>query len=432
MSDEKRFFRYVIPSVGGMLVSALYFIVDGIFVGRGVGTVGLAAVNISIPFITILFAVTDMAVMGGATITSIRFGEGDKPGANRSFLVTLSAILVFSVFISLVAFFFAEELALFLGASEFLMQPTADYLRYYTGFSFFFCSAMLLSAFVRCDGNPQLAFWGMVAGAGSNIFLDWLFIFPFGWGIKGAAVASGLGQIFACAMLLSHFVRKKGFLHFTSRFAEKGLIREITLRGFPEFVSHMSQPVIIFCYNLLVIKLLGEIGVAAFSTVSYIVCLIVCTFFGVSQGVQPLISYSYGEKNVKSEKNFFRMGFVLNVFLAVFVNLLLLVAGKQIAGLFNPDPVMIQNAYDCMKVYDISFIFASVNIIFTTYYLATKRTAQSLTISVLRTFVLSSICIFSIPAIFGSEYIWTGIIVAEGIVMLIAICLKWHESKTRA
>lgn len=167
MSQKKEFYRLVIPSVGAMLVSALYVVVDGIFVGQGVGMDGLAAVNIAVPFLTILTAITMMVTMGGATITAIRFGQEDTAGANRSFHASSQIILGFSALMGVFSWLFPCEIAQFLGASPTLLPDTATYLKYYVLFSIFSaapCFCPLLSAAMAHPGLPSGAWrWGLSA-----------------------------------------------------------------------------------------------------------------------------------------------------------------------------------------------------------------------------------------------------------------------------
>lgn len=429
---KKQFYDFVIPSIGAMLVTGLYFVVDGIFIGRGVGTEALAAVNIAVPFISILTAVTMMLTMGGATITSMSFGKGDTKKGNNAFNTTLWIVVGFAFILMLVSILFPEKIASLLGASDLLLEGTATYIRYYVMFGIFFCGSMSLSAFVRNDGNPKLAFGGMIVGAVSNIFLDWLFIFPLGMGIMGAAIASGLGQILSCLVLSTHFFKKKGVLRIRKPIKEKNLIRDIMKVGFPEFITQMSQPVIILCYNFIVLEAFGEIGVSAFSVISYLLVVIGAVFMGLAQGIQPLISRSRGEGNKEAEKFFLKKGLRLNVILAVIVYLVMVVFGKNIISIFNTDPKLIEIAYNCIIVYGINFIFASVNIVYTTYYLATGMTKPAIVIAVLRSFIVNTICIFIFPAIFGINAIWVGMIFAELIVMIFALWIGSKINKERA
>lgn len=421
MSDTKKFYRFVIPAIGSMLVTGLYFVVDGIFVGRGVGINGLAAVNIAVPFISLLTAVTMMITMGGATLTSISFGKGENSRANNYFNLSLVMVVLFALSLSTISILFPTQIARLLGASNLLLEETAAYLKYFVLFGIFFCGSATLSAFIRNDGNPQLAFWGMIVGAVSNVFLDWLFIFPLQMGLKGAAIASGLGQVLACCVLSLHFIRKKGILQIAKPYAEKGIILQILKVGMPEFVTQMSQPITILCYNYVVLNAFGEIGVSAFSVISYILVVVIGIFTGLAQGIQPLISRSAGEGNKEKERFFFREGMLLNIFLSIAIYFVMIIFGKRIISVFNGDKNLIHIAYQCILTYGICFIFAAVNIVYTTYYLATKNTKKAVWIAILRSVIFNSICIFMMPALIGVKAIWTGMVVAEFLVMLMAI-----------
>ena len=343
------------------------------------------------------------------------------------FRLSILLVFAFSALMTVISFFFSEAIARLFGASDLLLKDTADYIRYFVMFGIFFCCSNTLSAFVRNDGNPRLAFWGMIVGAVSNVFLDWLFIFPLQMGIKGAAIASGLGQVLACMVLISHFIKKRGELTLALPQMSMRSAGQIIKTGLPEFITQMSQPVVILCYNFLILKTFGEIGVSAFSVISYLVVVILGIFTGLAQGIQPLLSRSFGEGNVAAEKFFFRKGLGLNVILAAGVYLIMMLFGKTIISIFNSDPELISLAYECFQIYGLNFIFAAANIVFIVYYLATKQTKQAMLLSAMRSFVTSTIFIFLIPAVFGAEAVWFGIIVAEATVTLVALLFGVRE-----
>ena len=221
-SKAKTLFHYIVPALGGQFVTYLYNVVDGIFVGRGVGAAALGAVNIAVPFITSVVAIAAMFPMGGATVVAIRMGRGDKEGANHAFMTAFSLTLAVSVLLTIIGMVFSQQIVDISGGSELsaeMREMARQYLFYCCAFSVPMLMSTCLSVFVRNDGSPTLSFVGMCVGAAANIFLDWLFIFPFGKGLVGAAVASGLGQILAVLVLLTHFLRKKaicGSGHFVS------------------------------------------------------------------------------------------------------------------------------------------------------------------------------------------------------------------------
>lgn len=214
-AKTKSLFGYIFPALGGLFVTYLYNVVDGIFVGQGVGSAALGAVNIGVPFITSVVAVAAMFPMGGATVIAIRMGRGDEKGANHAFMTAFSLTALLSGLLMAVGMGFSQQIADLSGArglSTVMREMSAQYLFYYSAFSIPMLMNTCLSVFVRNDGSPTLSFSGMCAGVAANIFLDWLFIFPLDMDIIGAAVASGLGQVLSILVLLSHFVQKKGAL----------------------------------------------------------------------------------------------------------------------------------------------------------------------------------------------------------------------------
>lgn len=192
-AKTKSLFGYIFPAMGGLFVTYLYNVVDGIFVGQGVGAAALGAVNIGVPFITFVVAIAAMFPMGGATVVAIRMGREDKDGANRAFMTAFSLTLFISLILLIIGMVFSQQIVDLSGARELskeMREMSADYLFYYSAFSVPMLMSTCLSVFVRNDGSPTLSFVGMCIGAVANIFLDWLFIFPFGMGVIGAAVAS--------------------------------------------------------------------------------------------------------------------------------------------------------------------------------------------------------------------------------------------------
>lgn len=225
---------YIFPAMGGLFVTYLYNVVDGIFVGQGAGSAALGAVNIGVPFITFVVAVAAMFPMGGATVVAIRIGRGDKEGANHAFMTAFTLTALLSVVLMMIGMIFSQQIVDISGAyklSDTMRKMSADYLFYYTAFSIPMLISTCLSVFVRNDGSPALSFIGMCVGAIANIFLDWLFIFPLNMGIIGAAVASGLGQVFSVIVLLLHFVKKKGQLRIKAFKIDISLIKKYAREG---------------------------------------------------------------------------------------------------------------------------------------------------------------------------------------------------------
>lgn len=422
----KEFFRYVLPSMGAMLFNALYSVVDGVFVGKGVGSLGLAAVNLALPFIGLAGAIAVMLVMGAATISAVSIGQKRYDKANAVFNNACLVVGALAVVFSVVLCALADHFARLSGAEGELMRLTAIYIRSYMGFGVFFCASFLLSAFVRNDGDPGLAFVGMLSGTLCNIFLDWLFIFPLNLGIFGAGFASGLSTVVSFSILMLHFVKKRGILRFTKPRFSWSLTCESVKRGFPAFVTEIYGPVTIQCYNMVIMASYGDFGVSAFSMIGYLLWVMLALISGVAQGVQPLVSVSYGEKNHRAERFYLNCGLVLNIILAVFMYAASVLFGQQAYSIFSDDKALIDLACEGSIYIGASMVISAVNICYTSYFLATQRTGQSLLLAVSRAFIFAIPCIMLMPALFGKSAVWSGMIVSEAFVAILAIILYIH------
>lgn len=426
-AKARSLFGYILPAMGGLFVTYLYNVVDGIFVGQGVGAAALGAVNIGVPFITSVVAAAAMFPMGGATVVAIRMGRGDKTGANRAFMTAFSLTLLISLILMAVGMVFSQQIVDMSGARELskeMREMSSDYLFYYAAFSVPMLMSTCLSVFVRNDGSPMLSFAGMCTGAVANIFLDWLFIFPFGMGVIGAAVASGSGQIFSMLILLSHFARKKGKLRIQFFKTDFLLIKKICRRGVPEAVTQLTTPVTALCYNLMLAGLIGDIGVSTFSVLSFIYSLANAVLSGVAQGLQPLWGRCYGKQDTEAIGWYFRCGIIINSILSVFIYGLLFVFDTPVIRIFNRDAELVQTASAALPLFALSFIPMSVNLIYTAFLFSTKRTGTANVIAVSRGIVVKALAIFFIPMLLGVNAIWIAPLIAEMITLILAIWLS--------
>ena len=422
----KQLCSYIFPAVGSLFVTYLYNVMDGIFVGQGVGSAALGAVNIGVPFITFAVAIVAMFPMGGATIIAIRMGRDDKDGANNAFMTALTLTVLTAVILTIAGTVFSQQIVDLSGArklGEEMRRMSADYLFYYSAFSLPMLMSNCLSVFVRNDGSPTLSFVGMCAGAVSNIFLDWLFIFPLQMGVIGAAVASGLGQIVSLLVLLSRFIRKHGNLRIRRFTIQPVLIKKICKRGAPEAVTQLTTPVTALCYNLVLAGLVGDIGVSTYSVLSFIYSLANAVLSGVAQGLQPLWGNSYGKQDTKEINDYFRFGIAINLVLSVLVSAGLILFNEPAIRIFSQDIDLIKAASKALPVFALSFIPMALNLIYTSLLYSTKRTRQSDIIAICRGIVIKAIAIFCIPILLGTKTIWAAPFVAEMITFAIAVVL---------
>lgn len=422
-SRMKKLLKLVLPSVLSQVCMFLFTIVDGIFVGNGVGATALGAVNIVLPYILILLALYMLVAVGGATVTAIRFGRGDKEGANLAFLHAFAAIFAVSVVLTVVGVCFTRQLGYLLGANEAYIDYVTDYTFWYSVFIIPAGLSILLQFFGRNDGASMLVMVSTAVCSALNIFLDWLFVFPMQMALKGAAIATGISQTVGFLMLLSHFVLKKGDLRIRRFRPDAKLFRKILMRGAPESIAQFASPVSILCLNYVMLRMIGEIAVNAFSVIGYIASFSVAVFYGVSEGAQPLIGNAYGEKNESDLKFYFRVSLLIAFVGSLLLYLLFLIVSPNICRLFGLDAETLAFAVQKLPKYAINFVFMSLNTILSAYLYSTKRTGAAVTLNLLRSFVFTVSVILILPALFGAELIWYTAAVYEALSLLAALLL---------
>lgn len=426
---KRNLVRYILPTVAGFVCTFLYVVVDGIFVGRGVGVDALGAVNIALPFTLLITALATLMSIGGTTITAIRLGRGDEEGANDAFLHAATAALFIGVVLMLVGMVFPRQIGAASGANDTFLDLTAEYIFYYSAFSLPFVASVILQGFVRNDGSPILVSASVIAGAALNVFLDWLFVFPLQMGVAGAAIASGLGQAAGLILLLTHFVRRQGALRFRRFAPSPALWGKIFKRGLPEMITQFGTPVMTMCMNLVLIRELGDLSVSAFSVLSYLTSLTQGVFLGVSEGMQPLLGRSYGRKDPGDLHWYFRAGLFLNLGGSGVLYLLFLLVGGPVCALFNPDPALVETATAALPAFAWAFLPMSLNLVLSAYLYSTKRTAQAVAVAVCRCLVLNTACILLLPAVLGSGVVWYSVGAAETLSLLIAAALTRRSER---
>lgn len=425
---NKKLLKYVLPTVLSSVSYFLFTIVDGIFVGQGIGEDALGAVNILYPFIMVANAFNMMLTIGGITVAAIRFGRGDKDGARRVFMHAVTLMAVLSVLISVLGMSLTRPIGRMLGATDTYIDYVYDYLFWYSVFIIPSSFSVLLQGFVRNDNSPVLVMAAVITGSALNIFLDWLFVFPLGMGLAGAAVATGISQTVTLIVVLFHFILKHGDLRFGKFKPEWHLFGKIIMRGFPETISQFASPVAIVCTNYVLLAKVGEIGVNAFSVIGYVASFAIAVFAGVATGSQPLFGQCYGDKNGEDMKYYFRAGIVINIIGSAAVYVILLFVGGPICKLFGTEKTTLDYVVKVMPIYGWGFIIMSINTLISAYLYSTKRTKESVIINLLRSFVFTTASIFALPAIFGGAAIWYTFGVYEILSLAVSVfVLKFSE-----
>jgi len=421
-SVNKAFFRYLIPSLLGMLLVAVNIVIDGIMVGNKLGSTALAGIGIASPVYTLFLAMSLWIGIGGATLYSRLMGAGDKYAARRIYTQSLILIFVCTVVIGVVAFLFKGQLVYALGANEDTFPYAAAYMRIMLLFGFVFTVENALSVFVRNDGNPNLAMIAQITFALSNIGINYLILYVFDGGVAavalGTIIAAGLGLL----VLLTHFLKKQSNLKFSRFKWEKALIWSIIIIGFPSFLAEVGISVFTVSHNNVLERLAGTDGVAAFTVVSYLHSLILMTFLGLGSAVQPLISYYYGSERFDRIRQTLAIAVRTALIAGGLLFVIMQLASGQVVRLFGDfSPEVTGYAIYGLRLFVFAYLFMGVNLVMMTFFQTTGYIKVAVGMTVAREMVFMLALLFTLPLFIGISGVWLSIPLAEALGMLYII-----------
>ncbi len=402
------FFRFAVPQMIGLLFNSVYTIVDGVFIGNRLGREAMAAAAVAVPLIEILISAAIAVGSGAGVLIAARLGNSDHAGARKLFNTAVWMLGGAGLLVCALGNLFLHPLARLLGATPEVLEQSAAYLWFIVTFAPFQLFSFLLGGMARNDGRPRLAMTAMILGAGSNVVLDFVFMYPLNMGIRGAALATALGPIFSVLILLPHFLRRRGALYFAPcrpRLADGG---SILVCGMPSFIMEFSIGTVTFLYNLAISRHgYGELGLAAYLVIGYLMLIILTLFLGMAEGLQPVFSHmmAVAEWDRGRAMRRFSAGVFLGVGLACC--LLVFTCSRWFFLVFAPeDPELIAFAVEKSLPYFCGFFLTGFNILIISWWQATRQTGRALTVSLLRSAVLPPALLLVLPLLLGREALW--------------------------
>ena len=416
MSVEKLFTKLLVPTIMGMAAAALFTVVDGIFVGNGIGSDAMAAVNISAPIFMIITGVGLMFGMGGGILTSINLSQGKKKVANINFTQSVIALVFISLVMTLLLTIFPHKIATLFGSDEYLMDMVVEYLFWFSISLPFTVLVVALPFFIRLT-NPKISMWAMLAATVVNIILDYLFIFVFKWGLFGAAIATDIGEFVGAAIMIIYLFRHSIAIRFVwLKLSVKSLL--LTLRnvgymiklGFSVFLSEITISVMIISGNYVFMDYMGADGVAAYSVICYLFPIIFMVFNATVQSAQPIISYNYGCGQMKRSDNALRLSMLFTLAFAFSIMLLFICFTRSIVTLFIPDTASAAWGYAVagLPLFATDYLFFGINIIIIGYYTSIERLRRAISLTVLRG-ILPVVFFFTLPLLLDVNGIWLAV-----------------------
>ena len=414
-SLRKQFFRFSTATVASLMVFSLYSIVDGLFVARGVGEYAMSAVNLSVPFINLLFSIAVIFAVGTSTIIAYLLGQKNAQSANKLFSQNLVTLAVIGITISILVLVFTKPFALLLGADELTLEYTIHYLQGLAPFAVCFMISYNLEVLVKTDGRPRLALITVCVGCVTNCVLDYLAIFHWDMGIWGAAAATGVSQLLTCVIYMTHFFGKYTTFHPVRFRMDWKIYRRLLPIGISDGLTELCNGLMIFLFNHTILRCIGTDGLVAYTIIAYANTLVINITMGISQGSQPLISFQNGRGDSAAIGKLLGYGLRTMCGVAAVCFTALFLAAPALIGMFLPEaePQMLAFSSDAFRRYSLCYLPVGFNIYIAGFLTAMERPVPAVAISTGRGLILQGSILLLLAAVFGGSSIWFAPLISE-------------------
>lgn len=405
----------------GMLGLSCYILADTFFISKGLGANGLAALNLAIPIYSFVHGSGLMFGIGGATKYSIFRGQGSLKNTDRVFTNTLTLTAALAAVFVLCGIFLPGTITSLLGADAEIYDMTRIYIKVILLFSPAFMMNDIFICFVRNDGSPRLSMTAMLAGSLSNILLDYIFIFPLDLGIFGAVLATGFAPIISMGILSIHRIKKQNHFHLKKTALSGSLTAQTISLGFPSLITEVAGGIVIIVFNMLIMDIEGNIGVAAYGVIANLSLVVTSIYTGIAQGMQPITSRAYGHGDRPSMHQVLRYALWTMLILSLSIYLIIFFLAGPITEIFNSEnnARLQQIAQAGLRLYFISVPFAGFNIVLSMFFTSTEKALPAQVVSLMRGFFLILPAAFLLAALAGTTGVWLAVPVTEGIVAVV-------------
>ena len=420
--------RFTLPSIIMMIFTSVYSVVDGLFVSNLVGENALSAVNIIFPVSMILSAFGFMLGSGGSAIVARTMGEGKAELANRYFSMIILVVLTLGIVFSVGGALLIEPIARLAGASDLLMDDCVTYGRILLAGTAPFMLQVAFQVFFVTAELPKMGLAVSLAAGLTNIVMDYVLIGPAGMGVAGAAWGTVLSYVVAGVLPLLYFLRPpRGKLRLCPTRLYLRELKNACLNGSSELMSNLSASVVSILYNLQLMRIIGESGVAAYSVMMYVDFAFAAVFLGFSMGVGPIISFHFGADNRTELKNVFRKSmFIILLSSLSMVALSELLSRPLTYAFVGYSPDLLAMTVHGFRIFALSYFFVGFGIFGSGFFTDLCNGAVSALISFLRTFLFRGGMVLLLPLVLDLDGIWLAVVVADGLGAAVALALIWR------
>lgn len=417
----KRFLKYIIPSILSMWVYALYTMVDGFFVSNFCGEVEFSAINISMPIVTSFFALGILFSIGTQALVGFNLGQKNIKTANEVFTTGIVSILFVGILYTILISIFLRDIIEFLGSTSETHDYVYEYLRTVVPFGVFFMTTYQLEVLVKVDGFPIISAVSVLVAALTNLLLDYVFIAQFDWGLRGAALGTGIAQVVSTALMTAHFLKRRGNIAFSKSINFKNLKKTLPLGG-GDALAEIAIGYTVLLFNTTLQKYMGKEGVIIYTVISYVSIFATVTMTGIAQGLAPLFSYENGRNDMGKIKQLIKLGFLSVVFIGTVFIFVLQLFSSEIVGFFlNENSELFNSATAAIMKYSSAYIFIGINVLMVTLFASLRKGKCAILISLLRTPIFITIVMKIYELAFQDDKIWFVPAVSEILTCIISI-----------
>ncbi len=419
-----RLLRFILPSVGMMIFTSIYMVVDGLFVSNFAGKTAFAAVNLIMPLITIFATVGFIFGTGGSAIVARYFGEKDKEKANQCFSLFTYVSFGLGIILSVIGVVFIHPMAQALGAEGEMLENACLYARIILLALPFNILQVYFQTFFITAEKPKLGFAVTVSSGCANILLDAILVIllPQEYKLAGAAVATATSQLVGGIVPLFYFGRKNSSILKLGRTKfDLRVLKKACINGSSEFMTNVAMSVVGMLYNIQLLKYAGKNGVAAYGVMMYVSMIFSAAYIGYSIGVAPVIGYHYGAQNHSELKNLLRKSLIILGIFGTAMTVSAELSAVPLANIFvGYDKELAELTASGFSIYALSFVFMGYAIFASGFFTALSDGVTSAIISFLRTFIFQCAAVMLLPLIWEIDGIWISIVVAEVAAVIIS------------
>lgn len=430
---SKLLIQFSVPAVIGMMVTTLYNIIDRMYIGNiaEVGSLAITGVGITMPIMTIIMAFGMLVGIGTSARVSLKLGEHKRDEAEKHIGNAFTLIVIISLIITILGFVWLDDILRMFGASPDTEIYARQYMQIIFAGTLFNMLGFGLNHSIRSDGNPKMAMFTMLIGAGINIVLDPIFIFVFDMGVRGAAIATVISQIVSTIWILYYFTKGSSSMKIkkSNLKLEKAIIISIFSIGMSPFSMQVAQSIVQVLANNSLKEYGGDLAIGAMTIISSIALIFMMPIFGLNQGAQPIIGYNYGSKQYGRVKEAVKYSAIVATIIVTIGWITIQFFPIVLIKIFNSDPNLVDIAIPGMRIYLLMLPVVGMQVISSNYFQAIGKAKISMFLSLLRQVILLIPCILILPNFLGLTGIWVSGALSDGLASLVTGVLFYLSIK---